>query len=113
MNRPAPRRGEIWWADFGDSGGRRPGVIVTSDKLLPHLTNVTCIVVTSRIRGIDTEVSLPAAEHNLHRDSAANCNNILTIPQANLIELIPPEPGRCRTVVRTAALPPCSPSPPW
>lgn len=88
MSRSAPRRGDIWWTDFGGDYGTRPGVIVTSDKLLPHLTNVTLIVVTTRIRSLYTEVLLPATEHALDEDSAANCSNILTVPKSRLMEFI-------------------------
>ena len=62
MSSPQPRRGDIWWIDFGEAGGKRPSIILTSDKLLPHLTNVTAVVVTTRIRGTETEVRL-APQH--------------------------------------------------
>ena len=88
MSQSTPRRGDIWWVDFGPPTGRRPGVVLTSDALLSRLTNATCVAVTTRIRGVDTEVRLTPARHGVQRDSVANCTNILTVPQARFIRFV-------------------------
>lgn len=87
MSLRVPRRGDIWWGDFADAG-RRPAVIVTSDALLPRLTNVTVVTLTTRVRGVNTEVAFSREEHGLDEDSVANCNNIITVPKASLIAYI-------------------------
>ncbi len=86
MNNVA-RRGDIWWARIG-SAGIRPAVILTSDAALSRLTNVTLVPVTSRVRGLDTEVLLTPEQHGLDRRSVANCHNILTVHRTNLIAFI-------------------------
>ena len=88
MSRPTPRRGDLWWVNFGSPTGRRPGVVLTGDVLLSRLTTATCVAVTTRTRDVDTQVRLTPAHHGVQRDSAANCVNILTVPQDRLIRLI-------------------------
>jgi mRNA interferase MazF len=60
--------------------GRRPVVIVTRDRAIPVLANVTVAAVTATIRGLPTEVPL-GPEHGLARDCVLNCDNLFTIPK--------------------------------
>jgi mRNA interferase MazF len=62
------------------SGGRRPVVILTRDRAIPVLANVTVAPVTGTIRGIPTEVPL-GREHGLARECVVNCDNLFTIPK--------------------------------
>ncbi|HKB16684.1 MAG TPA: type II toxin-antitoxin system PemK/MazF family toxin, partial [Planctomycetota bacterium] len=52
------RRGEVWWATLRGRAGRRPVVLVTRDEAYPLRELVTVVPVTTRVRGIATEVAL-------------------------------------------------------
>lgn len=70
-------RGEVYDVDWPGLGAR-PAVIVTRPSAIPHLTNVTVVLITTRVRGLPTEVELGAAQ-GLIEGSVANCDNVLTI----------------------------------
>ena len=55
-------------------------VVLTRDRAIPVLANVTVAAVTGTIRGLPTEVSL-GREHGLARDCVVNCDNLFTIPK--------------------------------
>ena len=82
-----PRRGDIWWADVADDD-TRPCVLLTSDKVLPRMSNVTLVIATSTIRGLDTEVLLTPEEHGVDNRCVVNCHNIQTVPLTSLVEFI-------------------------
>jgi mRNA interferase MazF len=73
-------RGEVYDIDWPGLG-LRPAVIVTRPTAIPHLTNVTVVLITTRVRGLPTEVELGVA-HGLVEGSVANCDNVLTVPKA-------------------------------
>ena len=74
-------RGDVWDADV--AGGRRPVVVLTRDEAIPLLRRVTVAPITSRIRGLPSEVRVGQAE-GLDHDSVVSCDNILTLPQERL-----------------------------
>jgi mRNA interferase MazF len=59
---------------------RRPVVVVTRDRAIPLLANVTVAAVTGTIRGLPTEVPLGRAQ-GLARECVVNCDNLFTIPK--------------------------------
>jgi mRNA interferase MazF len=61
----------------------RPVVVITREVARPHLTRVTVIPVTSRIRGIATEIPV-GRENGLDHDSVLNCDGITSILVADL-----------------------------
>ncbi len=61
----------------------RPAVVITREVARPHLGRVTVVPVTSRIRGLTTEILVGRA-NGLHHDSVANCDGIATIPVSDL-----------------------------
>jgi mRNA interferase MazF len=71
-------RGEIRDVDLPE--GRRPVVVVTRDRAIPVLANVTVAAVTGTVRGVPTEVPL-GVEHGLTRDCVVNCDNLFTVPK--------------------------------
>jgi mRNA interferase MazF len=73
-------RGDVCDIDW-PGRGLRPAVIVTRPTAIPHMTNVTVVLITTRVRGLPTEVELGAA-HGLVEGSVANCDNLLTIPKS-------------------------------
>jgi len=78
-------RGEVWWGRFPPPDKIRPVVLVTRQEGITHRQLVTVASVTTRIRGIRSEVLLGAAE-GLPRVSVANCDDIRTIRKSRLIE---------------------------
>jgi mRNA interferase MazF len=50
-------RGEVWWSDDPDLG-RRPVLILARDSALPVLKRPLVVPLTTRVRGIPTEVAL-------------------------------------------------------
>ena len=58
-------------------------VILTRDRAIPLLANVTVVAVTGTVRGLPTEVPL-GKEHGLARDCVINCDNVFTIPKSAL-----------------------------
>jgi len=80
-------QGEIWWADLPEPAGRRPVLILTRSDAIPVLSNVTVAPLTRSIRGIPTEVELTES-HGVPTRSAISLDNILTIPQSDLVSRI-------------------------
>jgi mRNA interferase MazF len=76
-------RGEVHDVEWPGLG-RRPAIIVTRPTAIPYLANVTVVVVTTRVRGLPTEVELGTAQ-GLIEGSVANCDNVLTVPKAALM----------------------------
>jgi mRNA interferase MazF len=58
-------------------------VVVTRDRAIPFLANVTVAAVTGTIRDLPTEVPL-GPQHGLERDCVVNCDNLFTIPKSAL-----------------------------
>ena len=58
-------------------------LILTRELARPHLTLVTVAPITSRIRGISTEVSVGPG-NGLDHPSVVSCDNIVTIPVEDL-----------------------------
>lgn len=77
------RRGDVWWAALGEPAGTRPVVIVTRDAAIEVRSQVTVATVSSRRRGIPTEVYL-GREDGLPKDCAANTDNLYTISKHRL-----------------------------
>jgi mRNA interferase MazF len=74
----------------------RPVVLLTREHLVPVLTSVTVAPITSRIRGIDTEVAVGPL-NGIEANSVINCDNITTISRSDLgrpIGFITPEQER-------------------
>jgi mRNA interferase MazF len=76
-------RGEIWDVDW-PGYGKRPALIVTRQVAIPFLTNVTVAMVTSRVRGLPTEVAV-GERQGLARESVINCDNLLTVEKSALV----------------------------
>ena len=80
-------------------------VVVTRDRAIPVLSNVTVAAVTGTIRGLPTEVALGPAQ-GLARDCVANCDNLFTIPKSSLAarrgELDPEALERLASALRIA-----------
>lgn len=58
-------------------------MVVTRDDAIAHLTNVTVALITSTIRDLPTEVAV-GPQQGLRDHCVVNCDNLLTIPKADL-----------------------------
>jgi len=65
----------------------RPVLVLTRELVRPHLTTVTIAPITTRIRGLSTEVAVGVA-NGLAGPSVISCDNITTIPADALMEQI-------------------------
>ena len=72
-------RGEVWWADLSPPVGRRPVLLLARSRAYAVRTNITVAPVTTRIRHLDTEVSLGSNE-GMPRDGVVSLEDITTIP---------------------------------
>ncbi|MBI4289798.1 MAG: type II toxin-antitoxin system PemK/MazF family toxin [Chloroflexi bacterium] len=79
------KRGEIWWAELPAPAKRRPVLLVSRDEAYAFRSLVMVAPVTSRIRGIASEVPL-GPEDGLAKLCVANLDTITTIPKASLRE---------------------------
>jgi mRNA interferase MazF len=61
----------------------RPVLVLTRELVRPHLTTITVAPITSRIRGLSSEVQL-GVENGLAGPSVVSCDNLTTIPTAAL-----------------------------
>ena len=65
----------------------RPVLVLTREVVRPHLKNVTVAPITSRIRGLSTEVAV-GRPNGLDHDSVVSCDNITTLPTGQLLAQI-------------------------
>lgn len=68
-----PVQGEIWWAETEHK--RRPVLIVTRSEALPRLSTFVVAPVTSKVRGIPTEIPL-GSEEGLAVECVASFDNL-------------------------------------
>nr|WP_022926725.1 type II toxin-antitoxin system PemK/MazF family toxin [Patulibacter americanus] len=85
-------RGEVWWADLGESRGsapaqRRPVLIVSADPFNASRINTVIVVAltrTLRLAALPGNVALPAELSGLPADSVANVTQVATLDRAAL-----------------------------
>jgi mRNA interferase MazF len=61
----------------------RPVLVLTRELVRPHMQHVTVAPITSRARGLSTELPV-GAENGLESASVVNLDNIITIDRAAL-----------------------------
>ena len=83
------KRGEIWWANMPLPAGRRPVVLVSRDAAYAVRSSVTVVEVSTKSRGISSEVPLGQRD-GLPKRCVANTDNIVTIPKVWLESSIAP-----------------------
>lgn len=72
-------RGDVVDVDLPELG-RRPAVIVTRQTAIPFLASVTIASISTRVRGLPTEVQLER-DQGLTGGSVINCDNLFTVPK--------------------------------
>ena len=88
MSDPAPRRGEVWLATLDKV---RPVVVLTRDPLGSLLNAVISAPITSRARGLSTEVPV-GPEDGGRIESVANLDTVQLVPRSRLVRRV----GRAR-----------------
>ncbi len=81
---PLARRGEVWLAQLDK---RRPIVVLTRDPLGRVLHSVLVGPVTSRVRGLSTEVELSEAD-GMRRPCVVNLDNVQLLPRSKLVRRV-------------------------
>jgi mRNA interferase MazF len=79
-------RGEVWWGETPDEKGR-PFLIVSRDAANRVMQRVLVAPVTTRIRGIPSELLLGRPE-GLPHESAASFDNLRPFPKALLVRRV-------------------------
>lgn len=80
-------RGEVWWAEHPSPASRHPVVLLSWDSGEDFRDLITVGQVTTRERGLDTEVQL-GPEDGMPKTCVANLDVIVTIPRSVLAERI-------------------------
>lgn len=88
------RRGEIWWADFGnpvgsEPGYRRPALILQADSFNRSAIATIVVVPLSRTLGLAAapgNVLCRPRETGLRRASVANVSQVAVIDRRRLVE---------------------------
>ncbi len=79
-------RGEVWWGETPQEKGR-PFLVVSRDAANRVMQRVLVAPVTSRVRGLPSELPLGPAE-GLPRQSVASFDNLQPFPKAMLVRRI-------------------------
>lgn len=90
------QRGEIWWATLpppiGSSpGGRRPVLILQSDRFnYSRINTIVIVVITSNLNLAKSlgNVLLPTESSGLSRDSVINVSQIATVDRSQLTDYV-------------------------
>jgi mRNA interferase MazF len=76
------KRGEVWWARVDKA---RPVVLLSRNEAYAVRAMVIVAPATTTVRGFSLEIKIGRREGVL-RDSVVNCDWLVTIPKADLIE---------------------------
>lgn len=93
-------RGEVWWGEAPDEKGR-PFLVVSRDAANAAMQRVLVAPVTTRVRGLPSELRLGAAE-GLPFDAVASFDNIRPFPKAMLVRRLGSLGSRQHEICRAA-----------
>lgn len=83
----------------------RPAVLLTRPHAVEYLTRLTVAPVTTTIRGLATEVRVDE-RNGLDHESVISCDNVVTVPAADVSRLLgfltEEQEGRLRTALLVA-----------
>jgi mRNA interferase MazF len=97
MTATEARHGEVWLADVpGDK--HRPVLVLSRDPMGRLLHSVICAPITSKIRGLTTEIAL-GREAGLSQKSVANFDNTFLLSRRRLVRRL----GRAKGATMKAA----------
>ncbi len=90
-------RGEVWWSE-DEQLGRRPVLVLSRSAVLPVLARPLVAPLTTRVRGLPTEVALDTAD-GLPQPCVVSLDNVQPLAAAVLVERITElGPARMRAV---------------
>lgn len=96
-------RGDVWWGEAPDEKGR-PFLVVSRDPANEVMRRVLVAPVTTRVRGIPSEIPLGARE-GLPHDSAASFDNVRPFPKTMLVRRLGSlQASRVSEICRAAAV---------
>ena len=78
-------RGDVWQIDLGGRAGRRPGLIITRQGVIPHLNKLAVAEITSAGKGYPTEVGI-GQKANLPKESYVQLDNIQTVSKNQFVK---------------------------
>jgi mRNA interferase MazF len=81
----APSRGEIWWCEVPEVGGR-PVVVLSRDAVLSRRRRAVVAPCTTTIRGLASEVVLEPGEDPIPRQTALNLDALESVSVGVLVE---------------------------
>lgn len=89
------RRGQVWWVDFGEPKGSKPGyrhpaLVLQRDEVNASRisTIVVCVLTSNRaLANAPGNTLLPKRATGLPRDSVANASQVATVNKTDLEEL--------------------------
>lgn len=79
-------RGEVWWSE-DEQLGRRPVLLLSRSAVLPVLARPLVAPLTTRVRGLPTEVALDA-DDGLPQPCVVSLDNVQPLASALLVERI-------------------------
>lgn len=79
-------RGAVFWLEL-EAEGRRPVCVLTRDEAIPRLRNMVVALITTRRRGLRSEVLL-GPEDGMVRECVVSLDNLRTVPKSLLLEPI-------------------------
>jgi mRNA interferase MazF len=85
------RRGDIWLVDFGEptgreQGGRRPGVIVSADRLNDGPAGIAIVVpCTTTMRDLPSHIEIQSETSGLDEVSYAKCEDVKSVSEQRLV----------------------------
>lgn len=79
-------RGDIYWLELPNEK-RRPALVLSREQAIPVMHKVVIAFVTSKVRGIPTQVEL-GPEDGMPRECAVSFDNVRTVPKAFLTDRI-------------------------
>ena len=96
-------RGEVWWAE-DEQLGRRPVLVLSRSAVLPVLARPLVAPLTTRARGLPTEVALDAGD-GLPQPCVVSLDNVQPLAAALLVDRITAlSPARMAAVCRALAV---------
>jgi mRNA interferase MazF len=92
-DRPAPRRGEIWYVDFdpargSEQGGKRPALVIQNDagNVSDRYPNTIVLAMTTKGKAIPFHLRIEAvAATGLRETTWVKCEQVLTISKTRLV----------------------------
>lgn len=94
-------RGEIWWGEAPDLGGR-PFLVVSRDAANRVMRRVLVAPITTRTRGLPSELPL-GPDEGLPTECAASFDNLRPFPKAMLTRRLGSLGPRIHEICATAA----------